>query len=195
MGTQRTTLSKNEVVDSGDDVIITVLKEILTKSFKMHVYNISRQYSELKHLKADLKEDEIILSVDFLKNYDKQQHHEIQSAYFGYEAFTLYTAACYYRSHDIDGACVDKDTGLKVLSVVIVSNELIHEGNIAFSCNMKLLEIVRQHIPSLKKAYFWSDGCTTQFHSRFTFRSVTFYPNNLKLSWDYGEAQYFKYFK
>ena len=88
MGTQRTTLSKNEVVDSGDDVIITVLKEILTKSFKMHVYNISRQYSELKHLKADLKEDEIILSVDFLKNYDKQQHHEIQSAYFGYEAFT-----------------------------------------------------------------------------------------------------------
>ena len=119
MGTQRTTLSKNEVVDSGDDVIITVLKEILTKSFKMHVYNISRQYSELKHLKADLKEDEIILSVDFLKNYDNQQHHEIQSAYFGYEAFTLYTAACYYRSHDIDGACVDKDASLKVLLLLL----------------------------------------------------------------------------
>ena len=117
---------KNEVVDSGDDVI-TVLKEILTKSFKMHVYNISRQYSELKHLKANLKEDEIILSVDFLKNYDNKQHHEIQSAYFGYEAFTLYTAACYYRSHDIDGTFIDKDASLKVLSVVTVSNETIHE--------------------------------------------------------------------
>ena len=40
--------------------MIVVLKEILTKSFEMHVYNISRQYSELKHLKANLKEDEII---------------------------------------------------------------------------------------------------------------------------------------
>ena len=53
---------KDVVVDSADDVIV-LLKQILTKSFKMHVYNISRQYSELKHLKANLKEDEIILSV------------------------------------------------------------------------------------------------------------------------------------
>ena len=66
----------------------------------------------------------------------------------------MYTAACYYRSHDIDGACSDKDAGLKVLSVVIVSNETIHERNIAFLRNMKLSEIVRQHTPSLKKAYF-----------------------------------------
>ena len=169
-----------------------MLKEILTKSFKMHVYNISRQYSELKHLKANLKEDEIILSVDFLKNFDNKQHHKIQSAYFGQEAFTLYTAACYYRSHDIDGAHVDKDAGLKVLSAVILSNEIIHEQNIAFSCNMKLLEIVRQDIPSLKRAYFWSDGCTAQFHSRFTFRSMTFYPNDLELNWDYGEAHHYE---
>ena len=67
---------------------------------------------------------------------------------------SLRTAACYYRSYDIDGTCIDKDAGLKVLSVVIVSNETIHERNTAFSCNMKLLEVVRQHIPSLKKAYF-----------------------------------------
>ena len=116
----------------------------------------------MKHLKANLKEVEIILSIDLSKNYDNQQHDEIQSAYFGHEAFTLYTAGCYYRSHNIDGACVNKDAGLKVLSVVIVSNETIHERNIAFSCNMKLLEIVRQHIPSLKKAYIWSDGYTAQ---------------------------------
>ena len=62
---------KDEVVVSGDDVIV-MLKEILTKSFKMHVYNIKCQSSELKHLKANLKEGEIILSVDFSKNYDNK---------------------------------------------------------------------------------------------------------------------------
>ena len=55
---------KDEVVDSGDDVIV-ILKEILAKSFKIHAYNIKCQYSELKQLKANLKEDEVILSVDF----------------------------------------------------------------------------------------------------------------------------------
>ena len=43
----------------------------------MHLHNMKRQYSELKHLKANLKEDDIILSVDFSKNYDSKQHHEI----------------------------------------------------------------------------------------------------------------------
>ena len=56
---------------------------------------------------------------------------------------------------------------------------------------MKLLEIVRQHIPSLKKGYFWIDGCTAQFCSRFTFRSMTICPNDLELSWDYSEAHHF----
>ena len=51
----------------------------------------------------------------------------------------------------IDGTCIDKDAGLKVLSV-IVSNETIHEQNIAFSCNMKLL-VFRQHLPSLPSCY------------------------------------------
>ena len=80
---------------------------------------------------------------------------------------------------------------MKLLSV-IVSNEAIHDRNTAFSCNMKLSEIVRQHIPSLKLAYFWSDGCTAQFRSTFAFCSMTFYPNDLELSWDYGEAHHFK---
>ena len=92
---------------------------------------MSHQYSELKHLKVNLKENEIILSIDFSKNYDNKQHHEIHSC--------LSTAVCYYRSHDIDGACVDKDAGLKVLSIVIVSNKIIHEQSIASSCNLKLL--------------------------------------------------------
>ena len=107
------------------------------------------------------------------------------------ETLTLYTAAYCYRSHDIDGAYVDKDAGLKMLSVAIVSNKTIHEQNTAFSYNIKLSEIVRQCIPSLKKAYFWSYGCTTQFRSRFTFHSMT-YPNDLELSWDCGRAHHFK---
>ena len=48
---------------------------------------------------------------------------------------------------------------------------------------MKLLDIIRQYLPGLKKAYFWSDGSSSQFH---------LYPFDLRLSWDYGEVHHFK---
>lgn len=56
----------------------------------------------------------------------------MQGAYIGHDTFTLHTDACYHRFNDID-----KDAGLGVLSVIIVSNERIHEKNITVSCNMK----------------------------------------------------------
>ena len=52
--------------------------------------------------------------------------------------------------------CPEK--GLVAHSVVIVSNETIHERNIAFSCNMKLLDYLKVINPRLKTVYFWSDG-------------------------------------
>ena len=65
---------------------------------------------------------------------------------------------------------------------------------------MKLLEIILQYLPNTNiyqtlpnhTVYFWSDGCSGQFRSKYTFRSMSYYPQNLKLFWDYGEAHHFK---
>ena len=45
-----------------------------------------------------MKADEVILSVDFSKNYANKQRHEIQSVYFGHECFMIFTAACYFNN-------------------------------------------------------------------------------------------------
>lgn len=44
----------------------------------------------------------------------------------------------------------------------------------------------------LNRFFFWSDGCGSQFRSQFVFQSLCFYPANVNLSWDYGEAHHFK---
>ena len=76
----------------------------------------------MKYLKSleKLGEEEVICSVDFSKNYETKQKHEIQSAYFGHEAFTLFTAACYYKPTGKENEKIDA-LGLVVHSVVIVS--------------------------------------------------------------------------
>ena len=141
------------------EYVVELLNEIVFgEKFRRHCYNIYRQFSELKFTKINLKENEVILSVDFSRNYDNKQVHEVQSAYFGHENFTLYTAACYFhKSLDIDGKSDPND--LTVIPMAIISNETSHDRNVAFTNNNKLICIVREMAPTIDTFHFWSDGC------------------------------------
>ena len=77
---------------TGEEAAILLADLVDGNKMKMHKYNIYRQLSELKCLKMSLKEDEVILSVDFSKDYENRHHHEIQSAYFGHRNFAIFTA-------------------------------------------------------------------------------------------------------
>ena len=156
------------------------------------MYSIYRQFSELKYLKRNLKSDEIILSVDFSCNYENKQLHEIQPAYFGHETFTVFTCVCYHRSFDTE-VMDDEESGLKLISIAIISNEVTHERNIACHCNQKVIQMVQNKLNQvINMVYIWSDGCASQFRSQYVFRTLSFYPASLKVFWDYGEAHHFK---
>ena len=93
--------------------------------------------------------DEVILSIDFSKNYDNEQRHDTQSAYFGHECFTQFTAACYFnRSVAIENGKIDKEANLVHLPVVIVSNETLHDRDVAFSNNI-LIDMIKKLEPSI----------------------------------------------
>ena len=84
---------KVELSETGS-IVADQLGEICGKGMKTHVYNFFRQYSELKYLKKNLEEGEVILSVEFSRNYYNKQHREIQSAYFGHDMCLLYKKHC-----------------------------------------------------------------------------------------------------
>ena len=88
---------KIETVESGQHVV-ALLKKVNKKGYLVHVYNIFRQFRELKTLKENIEQDEAIVTVDFARNYDNKQAAEIQSAYFGHDTFTLYTVCCYLKA-------------------------------------------------------------------------------------------------
>ena len=78
-----------------------------------------------KASKKNLKENGVILSIDLSKNCQNKQCHEIQSAYFGHENFTLFTAACYFhRDANIESFSSnnDCDSCLVIVPVAVVSN-------------------------------------------------------------------------
>ena len=179
---------------SGEDFAERLETGIIEQRMKTHAYNIYWQYSELKHLKKTLGGKNVILSVDFSRNYDNKQLCEFQSAYFGHECFTIFTAACYVHKDVVCNgkAKFDKEFGLNVIPIVIISNETTHDRDVAFTNNQKLISIVQDISPDITNFHFWSDGCAGQFRSRYVFRSFSYYPQALYLTWDYGEAHHFK---
>ena len=142
-----------------------------------------------------MKENEVILSIDVSKNYQNKQLHEIQSAYFGHENFTLFTAACYFhKAANIESfsSNIDHDSCLVIVPIAVVSNETSHNRNVAFTNNNKLIPFVQEINPTVDTFHFWSDRCARQFRSKYVFRSFSYYPANINLTWNYGEAHHFK---
>ena len=148
-----------------------------------------------------LKENEVILSVDISKNYQNKQCHKIQNAFFGHENFTLFTAASYFhRQLSILKASpailrqlsILRASCLVIVPAAVVSNETSHSHNVTFTNKNKLIFFVQEINPAVDTFHFWSDGCARQFRSTYVFSSFFYYPVNIKLTSNYGEAHDFK---
>ena len=65
---------------------------------------------------------------------------------------------------------------LTAIPVVIVSHQTVHERNIAFSCNVLLIDFIKNHFPSVEKVHFWSDGCGSHFNCSMSFNHFLIFP-------------------
>ena len=100
-----------------------------------------------------MEENTVIVHVDYSENYSNKEQQEIQSAYFGHETFSIFTACCYFRGHE---------GKLKTKNVTITSEATDHLRIAAHSCIIKVLEEVTKAMQSISKIYVWSDGCAAQ---------------------------------
>ena len=66
------------------------LKELVVEfnsplaELKKHIYVRRKQHEYFSSTKDNLKVGEILMSIDYSKNYVNKEQHEIQSAYFGH---------------------------------------------------------------------------------------------------------------
>ena len=164
------------------DCTIAEAKEDLQaqlRPFSRYVYNIRRQFQELRHLKEQLNEDEIIIHEDFSENFQLKHQQEIMASHWSNESVTVFTAVVYYKD-------VNKD--LKHFSYALISDELSHDKGSVYVFNKALLDDVSKKIP-FKKVHYWSDGADSQFKNRFNLASVLYHPL------DYGTQSTWSFFE
>ena len=72
-------------------------QEVAT-NLKRHIFNKKQQHSTYVNIRENLMERELLINLDFSENYSNRNQNEIQSAYFGNNSFSLFTACAFYNN-------------------------------------------------------------------------------------------------
>lgn len=146
-------------------------------AFTRHVYNASKQHSELRYLKEHLLPDEIIMHIDFAENYAIKHDREIMSAHWSTESVTIYTCVAYF---------VGSDSTLQHQSYAVISDDLAHSKDSAKVFNEHILKHLQTIKCGIRKVHYWSDGAASQFKNRFMFANLACHEDDLKMEADWS---------
>jgi len=160
------------------------LQTLLTP-FSRHVYNIRRQFQELKHLKQNLKDDEVIIHEDFSENFQIRNQREVMASHWSKELVTVFTAVVYYKENN----------ELKNQSYAVISDDLRHEKGSIYIFNKEILKAITEKLgKQVNTVHYWTDGVWSQFKNRFNLTSILYHPYDFKCeaTWNFFETAHGK---
>ena len=100
------------------------------KILKQNIYVQRGQDCKYNEIKANLKDNKMLLHVDFAENYRSKQKSEIQSAYCRHTGFRIFTTRCY----------VKENKELKKQSIAIVTEASDHSHMATHSLILKVID-------------------------------------------------------
>ena len=151
-----------------------------TKAFTEHVDRVREQYSQIKKLKENIQENEVIVQMDFAENFSCRSLDEIQTAYWNQTSVTIHPVVAYYR----------KNGELCHKSLVFVSDEISHSSGTVMAFIDKLVPALKAINNQFTVIHYWTDSPSSQYRNRFIFYLVAnhaaFY--GLSCRWNYFEV-------
>lgn len=165
------------------DVVLSFKKQL--PKFLIHEGNNLHQFNELHNLKANLKEDDVLIHMDFSENYNLKYAEEVQSFHFGgsRKQISLHTVVVYTKG---------ENGTPKVESFCTLSESLLHNVFAIWAHLQPILD----HVSSTTKAmniHFLSDGPATQYRNKTMFYFLAnklqeFYTSMKTFTWNYSES-------
>ena len=122
---------------------------------KKHIIVEREQSTFYNNVKVNLEENEVLVHIGYSEKYNNKDQQEIESAYFGHNAFEIFTVCCCF--------CGDKGE-LVSKNIMVIFNAVDHSRIAAHTCNMKVIEKLNKTI-QIVKVYISSDRFAAQFCS------------------------------
>lgn len=125
---------------------------------RKHTFVAKHQLTEVKHLKANLTSNEVVLQVDFAENFNVQQQNEIMSAYWDTQSISIYTAVL--------------SSSTDTQSFVVVSDEMHHDKYSVLAFNRAIFKHAAEQKKVFENVHMFSDGAGGQFKNKYTLGAV-----------------------
>lgn len=158
-GNKKTTkkMVKTESEGSIQDLINLINSDM--KRFLIHSYNISHQYNSYKFCIANLKDNEVVIHIDFSENYVCKLHTEVQAMHFGSSKvqITLHTGVLYLKGQS------------KPISFCSICPENIHNPEAIWAHLTPIFQYLKTHNSKIDTIHFFSDGPTSQYRNKKNF--------------------------
>ncbi|KAJ8688286.1 hypothetical protein QAD02_024081 [Eretmocerus hayati] len=138
---------------------------------KTHSFIAKKQSSFFTFLKENLREREVLVSLDLAENYAFVAQDAAQAFHYNNDQCTLVTVVLYYM----------KDSKLCHQSMVIMSDNLVHD-TVAVHCIQKIItDWIKLHLPLIKKIIYFTDGAPQHFKNRFNFSNLKYHKHDFQL--------------
>ena len=145
-------------------------------NLKRHIYRSKwascQQVASYNKQRDELKTREALIHVDYSEDYNDTQQDKVQCVYFGQQNFSIFTSCLSYceaeqgDSAKIPIAAISESSDRSRIATFICTNAIVNESK----KRMKDL---------LKKAILRSDGCLSQFPSKYMFALMTHFDKSL----------------
>ena len=174
---------KSQVTLSTEDTL--TLWNSKVQRLKEYIFNKRQQQSKSSYRKANIKVNEALILLDYSENYKSQDQNEIQSAYFGQASFSLFTGCPYYHC--------GKTNEIKTMPTTITSEASEKPRMASITSVKKVMDhVLSKIVNKIGMVYIVSDGCASQFRSKFVFKVLTLIHPEIGLAWHYNEAHHGK---
>lgn len=171
----RTTL---QTVVSPVDEFLQILTDGLKKLLR-HSYVVKKQNEFLNSKKENLKSNECIVILDFSENYAFVVQNAIQGVHWNNDQATVHPTAIYYKNEKNE---------LKMKSLVSISECLNYDTIAVHLFQSKIVEFIKQNLPTVKKIIYFSDGASAQYKNRKNFINLSHHMQdfNIAAEWHFS---------
>ena len=76
--------------------------------------------------------------------------------------------------------------------MAVISESSEHSRIAAFTCTAVIVSKLNEIMHKVNKVIVWSDGCASQFRSKFLFSLMTYFDRSVHFEWHYNEAHHGK---
>jgi hypothetical protein len=148
-------------------------------AYKKHIFNWKHQQRKYQECVANLKQNEVLILVDFSENYVCKMREEIQSMHFGASKhqITLHCGMIYWRN--------------KSQSFCTISDSKCHNPSGIWAHLLPILKLVKDMSPETNTLHFFSDGPSSQYRQKKNFYLVNFFTKKLGFTlstWSFSES-------